>query len=115
MSTPLKTGEILRERYTIRRIIGQGGMGSIYLADDLRLEGRLCALKEVEHDSSLPKDMLEGGEGLLEEFLPLGIAVHAVEPAHDPVDQRLRDIGELVKDPLHDRRRGLELELRSLG
>lgn len=59
MPTPLITGEILRERYTIRRIIGQGGMGSIYLADDLRLEGRLCALKEVEHDSSLPHDMLE--------------------------------------------------------
>jgi serine/threonine-protein kinase len=33
-------------------------MGSIYLADDLRLEGRLCALKEVEHDNSLPADML---------------------------------------------------------
>jgi len=59
MSAPLKTGEILRERYTVRRIIGQGGMGSIYLADDLRLEGRLCALKEVEHDSSLPHDMLD--------------------------------------------------------
>ena len=59
MPSPLKTGEILRERYTIRRIIGQGGMGSIYLADDLRLEGRQCALKEVEHDSSLPVDMLE--------------------------------------------------------
>ena len=59
MPTPLNTGEVLRERYTIRRIIGQGGMGSIYLADDLRLEGRQCALKEVEHDNSLPPDMLE--------------------------------------------------------
>lgn len=58
MPTPLKAGEILRERYKIRRIIGQGGMGSIYLADDLRLEGRLCALKEVEHDSSLPEELL---------------------------------------------------------
>jgi len=58
MPTPLKTGEILRERYKISRIIGQGGMGSIYLADDIRLEGRQCALKEVEHDSSLPEDML---------------------------------------------------------
>src|SRR3990170_692529 len=58
MPTPLKAGKILRERYKIRRIIGQGGMGSIYLADDLRLEGRLCALKEVEHDSSLPEEML---------------------------------------------------------
>jgi eukaryotic-like serine/threonine-protein kinase len=58
MPTPLKAGEILRERYKIRRIIGQGGMGSIYLADDIRLEGRLCALKEVVHDKGLPEDML---------------------------------------------------------
>lgn len=58
MPTPLKAGEVLRNRYKIRRIIGQGGMGSIYLADDLRLEGRLCALKEVEHDRSLPTEML---------------------------------------------------------
>jgi serine/threonine-protein kinase len=58
MPTPLKAGEVLRNRYKIRRIIGQGGMGSIYLADDLRLEGRHCALKEVEHDRSLPPEML---------------------------------------------------------
>ena len=53
----LKPGEVLRNRYRIQRIIGQGGMGSIYLADDLRLEGRLCALKEVEHDRSLPVEL----------------------------------------------------------
>jgi eukaryotic-like serine/threonine-protein kinase len=58
MPSPLKTNEILKERYTIRKIIGQGGMGCIYLADDLRLEGRQCALKEVEHDASLPEDLL---------------------------------------------------------
>ncbi len=58
MPTPLKAGEVLRNRYKIRRIIGQGGMGCIYLADDLRLEGRQCALKEVEHDRTLPQDML---------------------------------------------------------
>jgi serine/threonine-protein kinase len=59
MPTPLKAGEVLRSRYKIRRIIGQGGMGSIYLAEDLRLEGRLCALKEVEHDRSMPTDLLK--------------------------------------------------------
>jgi len=59
MPTPLKAGEVLRNRYKIKRIIGQGGMGSIYLADDLRLEGRLCALKEVEHDRTMPADLLK--------------------------------------------------------
>lgn len=59
MLTPLKSGEVLRSRYKILRVIGQGGMGSIYLADDLRLQGRQCALKEVEHDKSLPPEMLQ--------------------------------------------------------
>ena len=58
MPTPLKAGEVLRNRYKIRRTLGQGGMGSIYLADDLRLEGRQCAIKEVEHDRSLPTEMV---------------------------------------------------------
>ena len=58
MPSPLKSGEVLRSRYKIIRIIGHGGMGSIYLADDIRLEGRQCALKEVEHDRTLPTEML---------------------------------------------------------
>ena len=53
----LKTGETLRERYVVREQIGQGGTGNIYLAEDVRLQGRLCALKEVEHNQSLPPDV----------------------------------------------------------
>lgn len=59
MSPSLKDGEVLRGRYKIRERIGQGGAGSIYLADDLRLEGRLCALKEVEYDRNLPDNIRE--------------------------------------------------------
>jgi len=59
MPVPLKPGETLRGRYRIRRIIGQGGMGSIYLADDLRLEGRQTAVKEVEHDKTLPPNLIQ--------------------------------------------------------
>ncbi len=57
MTVSLKNGEVLRGRYKIRERIGQGGAGSIYLADDLRLEGRLCALKEVEYDRALPDNL----------------------------------------------------------
>ena len=59
MPLPLKNNEVLRGRYKIRERVGQGGAGSIYLADDLRLEGRLCALKEVEYDRGLPENILD--------------------------------------------------------
>lgn len=59
MPVPLKAGEVLRERYQLERIIGQGGMGNIYLAHDLRLQGRQCAVKEVAHDMSLDPDLLK--------------------------------------------------------
>jgi serine/threonine-protein kinase len=59
MSFPLKHGEVLRGRYQIREQIGQGGMGSIYLSDDLRLSGRLCAVKEVRYDRNLPDKVLK--------------------------------------------------------
>lgn len=58
MSPSLTNGETLRERYIVREQIGQGGTGNIYLAEDTRLQGRLCALKEVEHNQALPTDVL---------------------------------------------------------
>lgn len=51
----LKGGYVLKERYIIRSIIGSGGMGSIYLAEDNRLSGRLCAVKQVQPDTTLPE------------------------------------------------------------
>ncbi len=59
MALSLKSGDLLHARYRVRERIGQGGAGSIYLADDTRLEGRLCALKEVEYDRALPEDIRE--------------------------------------------------------
>lgn len=77
MPIPLKAGDTLRGRYRIRRIIGQGGMGSIYLTDDLRLDGRQCALKEVEHDKTLSGSLIkEAREQFLREATVLARLDH---------------------------------------
>ncbi len=48
----------MRNRYRIVQPIGQGGMGSVYLAEDLRLEGRKCAVKAVRIDPTSDKEVI---------------------------------------------------------
>lgn len=58
----LETGKVLRGRYSIQELVGQGGMGAVYRAEDLRLSGRICAVKEVLpalSESSATKEELE--------------------------------------------------------
>jgi tRNA A-37 threonylcarbamoyl transferase component Bud32 len=43
----LKPNAVLQGRYKITKLIGQGGMGAIYLADDTRFSNRVCVLKEM--------------------------------------------------------------------
>ncbi|MBN1815057.1 MAG: hypothetical protein JXA14_24700, partial [Anaerolineae bacterium] len=42
----LREGSILQDRYQIVRLLGQGGMGAVYLAHDRRLD-HPCAVKET--------------------------------------------------------------------
>lgn len=59
MPKQTSVGAVLHERYKIERIIGQGGYGSIHLAEDLRLSGRKCAVKQVTYDPSFPPATLK--------------------------------------------------------
>jgi len=43
----LEPGSMLYGRYPIIGLIGSGGMGAVYLAEDNRLPGRRCAVKET--------------------------------------------------------------------
>jgi len=54
----LRPGIVLRERYKIMDCVGQGGMGAVYRAADLRLDGRVCAIKEIRPNLDLPPEML---------------------------------------------------------
>ncbi len=58
MNQILPVGTVLRSRYRIIELVGQGGMGAVYRAEDLRLQGRQCAIKEVLPELGLPPDLL---------------------------------------------------------
>src|SRR5207302_4371862 len=51
----LKPGQLFASRYAIVAVIGHGGMGSVYRADDLRLK-QTVALKLLRAPCGLPID-----------------------------------------------------------
>ncbi|HEY4391976.1 MAG TPA: serine/threonine-protein kinase, partial [Paenibacillus sp.] len=51
----LAEGDVIAGRYRIERLIGQGGMSHVYLAADLKLPGKLWAIKEMT--DRVPREM----------------------------------------------------------
>jgi serine/threonine protein kinase len=59
LTRALSPGTILRERYKIVELVGRGGMGATYRAEDTRLQGRFCAVKEALPDPDAAPDELK--------------------------------------------------------
>lgn len=53
----LNMGYILDEKYEVIKILGKGGMGTVYLCKNIRLDN-LWAIKEVKKDSKNNRDIL---------------------------------------------------------
>lgn len=116
MLPPLKPDSILRARYRIAEIIGQGGMGSIYRAEDLRLAGRYCALKEVLIDpNSDPVHQSQAREQFYREATVLARLDHPNLPkVSDFFDEENRDFLVMDYVPGGDLRQKIE-DARSKG
>lgn len=51
----LAEGDVIAGRYRIEHLIGQGGMSHVYLAGDLKLPGKLWAIKEMT--ARMPREL----------------------------------------------------------
>ena len=49
---------MLRDRYRIVELVGAGGGGAVYRADDLRLAGRVTAVKEIRSDPNAGPELV---------------------------------------------------------
>ena len=77
MSRTLAPGTILRERYKIIELVGRGGMGATYRAEDLRLQGRFCAVKEAMPDpDATPSELEQSREQFYQEASTLARLDH---------------------------------------
>ncbi len=77
MTRSLSPGTVLRERYQIVELVGRGGMGATYRADDLRLKGRVCAVKEALPDpDASPEELRQSREQFYQEASTLARLDH---------------------------------------
>jgi serine/threonine-protein kinase len=106
LARALSPGAILRERYKIEELVGRGGMGATYRANDLRLEGRLCAVKEALPDPDASPDELEQArEQFYQEASTLGRLDHPNLPkVSDYFTENDRDYLVMDYVPGHDLR-----------
>jgi serine/threonine protein kinase len=76
----LNDGTLLANRYRVVRLLGGGGMKQVYLAEDLRLSNRPCALAEMIEAFTNPRDQQAAAQSFAGEAKILAQLKHARIP-----------------------------------
>jgi len=62
MQPPISPGTVLRDRYIVKQVIGQGGMGRTYTAQDTERFNEICVLKEFIPATQSPEIIIKAKE-----------------------------------------------------
>ncbi len=77
----LEPGTVMHDRYKIVGLVGQGGAGAVYCAEDVRLAGRVTAVKAIHPDPiASPTARAEAQEQFRREASTLAQLDHPVLP-----------------------------------
>lgn len=87
----LSTNTILNQRYRILHSVGRGGMGAVYMGQDMQLGQRLVAIKEMSQGSLYPQEVQAGIESFKREAHLLAGLQHPNLPSiYDHFEQNQR-------------------------
>ncbi len=80
-TAPAAAATLLAGRYTVDRVLGRGGMSTVYRAYDTRFSNRVVAVKEMVDSFATPEERVEATRDFLREADILAALRHPAIPA----------------------------------
>jgi len=77
----IASGQVLKQRYRIIQVVGQGGMGAVYKAEDIQFGNRLVAVKEMRQTGLDPQELKEAADAFKQEAILLAGLKHPNLPS----------------------------------